>query len=403
MGYGIKNFYQILLVVIKYLAIKKYFEKNNLYKNNLYKKVINHHFFKGINNTLFGRYVVEHTSTLFDPNFDKIINKNDSNNIIAKSKNEYLLSFINNKNKNIFSTGNVYFTYRLFLDNDINILIKNVINYFNYISSKSELIFKSECNDLIINIKKNYRFDQLETIHVIILLYTRPKNFQKILKSLENQTINKQIHLHIINNNLDNKDKISKVVENSKLKITENHFNNENYCFERFYYAKKLIKKYKHIDYLIFIDDDHLYENDWIENLYNLRKPEHFIAWYTKVFDEDNLSYFTSLLNYTDTCNNTNNKYKYCHYGGPGGSIIDSNIFNNDELFNLPDEKYKYIDDIWLSYILTKNNWIIKRSFLAPTLISDKDTTEHALYDKIKNYKNDIFMDLINNKGWALH
>lgn len=57
-------------------------------------------------------------------------------------------------------------------------------------------------------------------------------------------------------------------------------------------------------------------------------------------------------------------------YGGPGGSIIDINIFNDDSiLWNIPPDlpqntKVYNIDDIWLSFIIKyEYNWKIYRSF----------------------------------------
>jgi hypothetical protein len=88
----------------------------------------------------------------------------------------------------------------------------------------------------------------------------------------------------------------------------------------------------------------------------------------------------------------------YGNYGGPGGSIIDTSIFDNDDFFKLPHPDLKLMDDIWISYYLIgKLNWTIKRSLLCPTLLWNDTTTANALYDKIAGKKNIWFLLLVNN------
>ena len=241
----------------------------------------------------------------------------------------------------------------------------------------------------------------MENIHIILCTYNRLYNIKKVLESLNNQTVSNNIILHILNNNIYKKNEINKEIsEKYNFKIILRHYKNDNNIFERFIYARKLISYLSNIKYLIFIDDDMIYKKNWVEDLYNLRKPKHFITWYVKLFDlrEKNIDYsFSSLITYDDSNKNGNMNYKYGNYGGPGGSIIDTEIFKDEKLYKFPFKNIKYMDDIWISYYLSHiKKWKIMRSFLPPIHIPYNHST---LYDEKKDEKNLFFKYLIK-KGW---
>ena len=79
--------------------------------------------------------------------------------------------------------------------------------------------------------------------------------------------------------------------------------------------------------------------------------------------------YNDSIVSYDDMINNTNQDYKEGNYGGIIGSILDTLIVDNIELFNIPHDDIKELDDIWLSSNLIKSDWTISRSFLPPVLL----------------------------------
>lgn len=257
-------------------------------------------------------------------------------------------------------------------------------------------------------------YDKLkkEDIHIIMCSYKRLCNIQTIIKSLNNQSVSSKIHLHILNNNKQETDNLNNIINNTstKIKKTLKHYNNENNVFERFIYAKEL--RNKGISYVIFIDDDMEYEPTWVEKMYTMKKPKYFITWYVKLFIYNNklldykntnnsiiLNYNTdSVIKYNDLRNNSNTRYIYGNYGGPGGSIIDTSIFENNDFFKLPHVDIKLMDDIWISYYLIgKLNWTIRRSLLCPTLIWNSTTTQNALFNRIVSKKRTWFLLLINN------
>lgn len=261
-----------------------------------------------------------------------------------------------------------------------------------------------------------------DDIHIVMCSYKRVCNLPEIIESLINQSVFCKIHLHILNNNPVETDNINHIIKNYNknpsdktqpnyklIKITLNNYNNENNVFERFIYGREL-RTYG-IEYIIYIDDDMKFRPKWVERLYNKRKPKHFITWYIKLFVHNNkpidytskdlidINYNTdTIVTYNDVTKNENTQYTTCNYGGPGGSIIDTSIFEHDDFFNIPDKEINLIDDIWISYYLIHIlKWTIKRSYLVPLLIWNKQTIENALYSNLIERKRLWFLYFINN------
>jgi hypothetical protein len=239
-------------------------------------------------------------------------------------------------------------------------------------------------------------------INIILCTYNRAYNLPLIFSSLNDQTLAPNIILHLLNNKIEDRDIIEKLTKynyNFKIKLT--HYDNTNNIFERFLYAKYLINHNPNIEHLIFIDDDMIYQNDWVEKMYNLRKPKNFITWYVKLYNlnDKKINYDkSSIITNTDCRNDLKKKFIYGNYGAPCGCIIDSSIFKDEYFFKIPFPNVKYMDDIWLSYYLSHiKRWKIKRSFLPPKLIPADHPT---LYASKKREKNIFFKFLINNMGW---
>ena len=155
----------------------------------------------------------------------------------------------------------------------------------------------------------------MNKIHIILCTYDRIYNIKEVLHSLNSQTVSSQIVLHILNNNINQKEEIKQQISNKyNFKIILSHYNNENNIFERFIYATKLIYISPSLKYLIFIDDDMTYENTWVEDMYNLRKRKHYITWYVKLYNlvDKDIDYSeSSIITYEDSINNTNQNIKY--------------------------------------------------------------------------------------------
>jgi GT2 family glycosyltransferase len=184
---------------------------------------------------------------------------------------------------------------------------------------------------------KKYRDEILSkapNIAIVMCTWKRVSRLKETLNLLSNQTY-KNIKLHIWNNNFLEKDNIQNIIKESpNLKIEV--FNSEKNVggIGRFLYAKKIANEYSQI---IFIDDDQVFNNKFVEDFSKMYFPKSIISWFGWKM---NGSYYnrTRINNFTE-----------CDYCGTGGMLIDSSIFLDDRLYDIPKE-YTFIEDLWLSY-----------------------------------------------------
>ena len=112
------------------------------------------------------------------------------------------------------------------------------------------------------------------------------------------------------------------------------------------------------LDYVVIIDDDQFFPNNWLENLWKMKYPQTYACWYGKTWYHTRDYWNSSIVSYNDLIKNLNKDIKKFHYGGTGGSIIDTSIFNNKSLLwdipnDLPSKVSIYnIEDLWLSFII---------------------------------------------------
>jgi glycosyltransferase involved in cell wall biosynthesis len=216
----------------------------------------------------------------------------------------------------------------------------------------------------------------IEDIHIVICYWKRIENLEHQLKNLNEQTVSKRIVLHLINNNPDyfvflskKINEFSKIFENIRIYLS--HYSNEYYGFQRFFYMRDIILKEFIADYVIIMDDDQIFDLDWVEKIYNLKKPKTYFSWYTKKWEKNNLDYWGgSIIKINKNSNDIISPDINFHYGGTGGSIIDINIFNsNSKLWDVPTNTLYYtpynIEDLWLSFVIIYYyGWEIKCSNL---------------------------------------
>ena len=169
---------------------------------------------------------------------------------------------------------------------------------------------------------------------------------------LNNQTINNRIHLHLVNNNYNKKNELENIVEECKkdyknIKVSISHYKNEFFCFQRFLYIKNVLLKKYILDYVIIIDDDQLFKNDWVEKMWQLRKPKIYTGWYCKKWNNNNY-WKGSIIKMNDSKKNQKKQINIVDYIGPGGCLIDTLIFKpNSPIWIIPTDlvgiKKKYL------------------------------------------------------------
>jgi glycosyltransferase involved in cell wall biosynthesis len=251
-------------------------------------------------------------------------------------------------------------------------------------------------------INKSPKKQFIEDIHIVMCCWKRTHMLEKIIQNMNEQTVANRINIHLLNNNENNieilKDMIIKFKNiYTNIKIYLSHYDNKYYGFQRFIYIKDILIQKYFIDYVIIIDDDQLFSNDWVEKIYKLKKPKTYLSWYGKVWS-DKIDYWNDSILSINDCENNNNKNIYnLMYGATCGSIIDVNIFNeNSCIWNIPDDlpqniSVYNIEDLWLSFIIIyEYNWNICRSFLPPN--------KNINYENNKSNSVSLFRSLFNNK-----
>jgi hypothetical protein len=225
-------------------------------------------------------------------------------------------------------------------------------------------------------------------IHVAILCWDRVFLLKDQLVWLQEQTgLNgRQLHLHILNNNIEEQHHIDEMVSNFThwqqsttaglgpgvvpIKITTIH-NKENWhAFSRFLYVDELRRK-EPLDYILFVDDDQYWDPTFASSLLAEHKPKGMTSWYGKTFDDQRRNasvtadYWGSDVQYSDIIAGRLSDVVLFTYGGPGGSIFDANLWLlGTQLLRLKDDLSRFykFDDIWSSYVIDALlGWEIRR------------------------------------------
>ena len=249
-----------------------------------------------------------------------------------------------------------------------------------------------------------------EDIHIVMCCWKRYQNIEIQFEMLNNQTFSKRIHWHLVNNNFTEREKLEVIINDLKnkyknIKVSISHYKNKYFGYQRFLYIRDHLLKKFILDYVIIIDDDQLYSNDWVEKMWNLRKPKIYSGWYCKKWI-DNLNYWKgSIISYRASAKNNNKNIKRVNYVGTGGCIIDTTIFQEKSPFwiiptDLPKEVNIYnIEDLWLSFTAKyEHGYKLERSFLSEYKSInhiDKNSKKVSLYSMLRNEKQLLFNYLI--------
>ena len=247
-----------------------------------------------------------------------------------------------------------------------------------------------------------------EDIHIVMCCWKRFQNLGLQFNMLNNQTLSKNIHLHLVNNNYNEREKLEKIVNALKkiythIKVSVSHYKNEYSCFQRYFYIKEqLLKKYKS-DYVIIIDDDQIFHPLWIEKMWNLRKPKIYTGWYCKKWMDNHDYWDGAVIGMVESQMSTKKHIKHADYIGPGGCLIDTTIFHdNSSFWNIPTDLPTSIydkDDLWLSFIAKyEHKYILERSFLPEyrnTNYMSKQSNDVSLCNKLGDVKQILFKYLI--------
>lgn len=231
--------------------------------------------------------------------------------------------------------------------------------------------------------------DQIDPNGILIILccWKRPQNIVSTLTDLNNQTFiskhKRQINLCIWNNNYETKEELDTFINKYKKNILVSIYHSKvNIGGISRFVLTKYVCDIVDFDRVIFIDDDQMFKNTFVEVINNKFQKKSGYHWYGKIFYKDK-GYWDAWKNYKNR-NRTDFDYTnfddtYLHYGATCSMIIDTDIFKIDD-FYLINKKYQFVEDLWMSYYaVTKLGYV---------LYSGKDITN--LVENMPN-SNDVF------------
>lgn len=225
---------------------------------------------------------------------------------------------------------------------------------------------------------------------VIMCAWKRIDRLELTLEMLEAQT-DKKFFLCIWNNNFDSRNDIEKIINNKSysFQINIHHSNTNIKGFGRFFYAKRLLDE-DNYPFVAFIDDDINFESNLIDQFKKQKQKESVKSFWAFRLKSPGNHYWRRENILPDK--------KDAHYCGTGGMILDSSIFLNDTFMNEIPEKYKDIEDLWLSFFASFYlKWQLSKADFPIHLMPDD---EHNLYQKIHKKKDEFTMKLNDKYHW---
>lgn len=221
--------------------------------------------------------------------------------------------------------------------------------------------------------------------YLISLTWRRPKSLQRTLQQFQRQTSQDFIPI-ISNGNPEIADFTEAMCKHYDVHLLQD--SNEKFCFRRFDIARKLNAKR-----IIFLDDDVIIPDDFVEKALAQWEPESYKSWWTWNFNGKPYHFVKDRTRITTPGVQVN-------YGGAGVSIVDASIFQHDAFFDGPVESH-YMDDIWLSYFAGHVlGWKLEYLDIDGIELGGADAVaEYSRIAKLENNK-EKFVDSLRALGW---
>lgn len=278
----------------------------------------------------------------------------------------------------------------------VRYLSKRKIYNYSWTPNNGLLLFPKEViigDRQYVNLLPSKR-TEVEKIHIIVCMWDRVSDnefIQKIMRS--NIPHGYELILHICNNKqsmLKQRHRIAHGFEN----VFVYDMGENTRGFGRFLLANRIMKTTQ-VEYFIMVDDDMLVHENTIFEVFEKRKPRTYKSWYGKNWDIGETDYWNPkhqlAASRPAVAFHQYPSVKHWQYGGTGMSIIDASIFQTDILFECPD-KYKQVEDIWLSYVVQLLHWSIHR--LRVEFDINLEENMSGQWSHMKELKNEAFGNL---------
>jgi hypothetical protein len=232
--------------------------------------------------------------------------------------------------------------------------------------------------------------NQAKLIPVIMCTWMRIEGFKRVVENLNRQS-HRSFKLFVWNNNPDITEEILSILS-EKASFSSDVFQSEVNIggFGRFYFANFLYGDPRLERYCIFIDDDQTFEEDMIKKFSQEASPKTILSQWSWKFNSTR--YFGRENRVLVEPHNE------VHHCGTGGMVADMEIFMERDLYECP-KKYWFIEDLWLSYF---SSHVKGYKLLKSSTIFQNGSDEHNLNDIVKEQKETMLAELIEDLGWDI-
>ena len=234
------------------------------------------------------------------------------------------------------------------------------------------------------------RSRQVDYIHIVVAVFER-ENTAEFLARFHRSRLPRHTvaWIHLANNSPSRQEKLETIAlkySSYNIMVDVIAMGSNTGGFGRFLVVRDLLQQFA-IDFVIFIDDDQYVCTDTIINLWEQRASGAMVSWFGKAWHKPKMSYWKPTFGYNEINHRSPYPHEW-HYAGTGMSVVDTMIFTDKRVFNIP-KQFAFVEDIWLSYILKVNGWELTRAFI--DFSEDKILGAHGQWSALKQLKEDMF------------
>jgi hypothetical protein len=213
-------------------------------------------------------------------------------------------------------------------------------------------------------------------VHLVLFVEHRHHNLLAIVKSINANSCDGQIVLHIVNVNPGKWDQVLILQKfsfpNIKIRLCNTNISQKSYS--RLIYLRKILQN-EPSSFAILLDDEMLIPPNWVQEVINFRSPLIYGCSNGMIFDK---RMSVSKISFYNNSNSRTVSKEYFDYGATEGSIIDMNLILSSFLFKLDKKYILCFDELWLSF------------FVSGLLGLSIKNLNRALFNKVSEDVNDF-------------